>query len=168
MQDSYPGTGRVDLGSRSKSEVITIRINPKVKFGLEIMARHNNASVAQMVETAIYRMLKDPFNNSRYIHDDFDPSIINKLWSPHRGERLLRMVFEHPELLSYEEEVVWNNMAREGVFDGYLEPPLDLSSRPLPDADLHALEDRIASFLDALDAAEREEAEKKKKAKKKA
>ena len=91
----------MDLGSRNKSEVITIRINPKLKFGLELMARLHNRSVAQTVEMAIQRVLEDPFDGVQNLRDvRYDQDIIDKLWSPHRGERLLKMVLEHPELLA--------------------------------------------------------------------
>lgn len=173
MQGTYPDTGRVDLGSRGKSEVITIRINPKAKFALEILARMQGRTAAQTVEGAIHMMLDYGYRNAddwRYGQHNFSRedslSVIEKLWSPHRGERLLRMAFQHPELLVYEEEVVWNEMARAGVFDGYLEQPISLKSRLLPDANLMELEDRIAKFLHELDAAERAEAEKKKARKK--
>lgn len=174
MQDTYPGSGRIELESRGKSEVITIRINRRAKFALEILARMQGRTAAQMAETAIHMMLgygyqdlddwrdgQHPFSKDRSL------SVINKLWSPHRGERMLRMVFQHPELLVYEEEAVWNQMARAGVFEGYLEQPISLESRPLPGVNLMELEDRVAKYLDDLDAAERAEAEKK-KAKKKA
>jgi hypothetical protein len=173
MQDTYPGTRRVDLGSRGKSEVITIRISPKAKFALEIMARMQGRTAAQTAESAIlmmldygYRSTDDWRNGEHYFSREDSLSVINKLWSPHRGERMLRMVFQHPELLVYEEEVVWNEMTRAGVFDGYLEPPISIKSRPLPDANLMELEDRVAKFLDDLDAAARAEAEKKKSKKK--
>lgn len=173
MQNSYPGTGRVDLGSRGKSEVITIRISPKAKFALEILARMEGRTAAQAAESAIIMMLGYGYRRAsdwRDGHHDFSKeesfAVIDRLWSPHRGERLLRTVFQHPELLVYEEEVVWNEMGRAGVFDGYLEQPISLKSRLLPDANLMELEDRVAKFLDELDAAERAEAEKRKAKKK--
>lgn len=174
MQETYPSSRRVDLGSRSKSEVIGIRINPKTKFGLEIVARMQNRTVAQMLEGVVnmflgygYQAVDDWRNGQHDFAKEDSLSVIEKLWSPHRGERMLRMVFQYPELMIYEEEAVWNQMARAGVFDGYLEQPISLKSRPLPGVNLMELEDRVAKYLDDLDAAERAEAEKK-KAKKKA
>ena len=126
-------------------------------------------TAAQTVESAIHMMLGYGYHNDddwRNGQHNFSMeeslSVIEKLWSPHRGERLLRMVFQHPELMVYEEEVVWSAMSRAGVFDGYLAQPISLKSRLLPDANLMELEDRVAKFLDELDAAERAEAERKK------
>lgn len=158
-----PQLGRVDLGSRNKSEVITIRINPKLKFGLELMARLHNRSVAQTVEMAIQRVLEDPFDgiqnlrNVRYEHD-----LIDKLWSPHRGERLLRMVLTHPELLSYEEEVLWNKLTRAGVTEDYLVRTGHSALHVRPNSNLQELEARIADFWDKLDEEERSATSKSK------
>lgn len=168
MDDSSHTPSRFDIGSRNKSEVITLRINPKVKFGLELMARLHNRSVAQTVEMAIFRLLRDPFDGMQHTRDvAYDRDIIDKLWSPHRGERLLRMVLEHRELLSYEEELVWNKMARAGLLSEYFKNPADLACPPVPGYDQRGLEDRIARFWDDLDAAEQDEAARKKKAKEK-
>lgn len=151
-----PQGGRVDLGSRNKSEVITIRINPKLKFGLELMARLHNRSVAQTVEMAIQRVLEDPFDgiqNSRDVR--YDSDIIKRLWSPHRGERLLKMVLTHPELLSFEEEVLWNKLTRAGVTEHYLEGTGLDNLHLRPGCNLREFEARIADFWDKLDEAER-------------
>lgn len=159
--------GRVDLGSRGKSEVITIRINPKMKFGLELMARLHNRSVAQTVEMAIQRVLSDPFDGVQQLRDvRYVPDIVGAIWSPHRGERLLNLVLKYPELLSYEEEVVWNKLIRSGRVDGFFKcaslPSVTIAS----DADRKRLESCIAEFWDEIDALEQEEAKKKRKAKK--
>ena len=155
--------GRVDLGSRNKSEVITIRINPKLKFGLELMARLHNRSVAQTVEMAIQRVLEDPFDGVQNLRDvRYDQDIIDKLWSPHRGERLLKMVLEHPELLSYEEEVVWNKLTRAGVAEDFLENTRLHEVSVRPNCNLHELEERVADFWDKLDETERTTASKSK------
>lgn len=155
--------GRVDLGSRNKSEVITIRINPKLKFGLELMARLHNRSVAQTVEMAIQRVLEDPFDGIQNLRDvRYERDLIEKLWSPHRGERLLRMVLTHPELLSYEEEVLWHKLTRAGVTEDYLEGTSldDLHLRP--NCNQREFEERIADFWDKLDETERSATSKSK------
>lgn len=156
MSMEKPQSGRVDLGSRSKSEVITIRINPKLKFGLELMARLHNRSVAQTVELSIQRVLEDPYDGIQNLRDvRYDRDIINKLWSPHRGERLFKMVIEHPELLNYEEEVLWNKLTRAGVTEGYLAGAELGELTVLPNCNRQELEERIAEFWDELDKAER-------------
>lgn len=166
MDRTTNAVGRVDLGSRSKSEVITLRINPKLKFGLELTSRLHNRSVAQTVELAIMRILEDPYERaSRFQDVTLEDDIIDSLWSPHRGERLLKMMLTHPELVSYEEEVLWNKMARAGLLDSYFERPAEPSKKPLPSYNRLELEDRIARFWDEMDAAEKAEAEKKKKEK---
>lgn len=146
----------MDLGPRNKSEVITIRINPKLKFGLELVARLHNRSVAQTVEMAIPRVLEDPFDviqNSRDVR--YDRFIVNRLRTPTRGERLLKMVLADPELQGFEEEVLWNKLTRAGVTEDYLEGTGldDLHLRP--NCNHREFEERIADFWDKLQEAGR-------------
>lgn len=168
MENPHSAMGRVDVGSRNKSEVITIRINPKVKFGPELMARLHNRTVAQTVEMAIECVLDDPFDGTQHLRDvNYAPRLIDELWSPHRGERLLRMVLGRPDLLCYEEELVWNKLERANVLDEYFESAKLPACELRADANRKDLEDRIDQFWDELDAAEREEAIRKKREKEK-
>lgn len=153
----------MDLGPRNKSEVITIRMNPKLKFGLELVARLHNRSVAQTVEMAIPRVLEDPFDviqNSRDVR--YDRFIVNRLRTPTRGERLLKMVLADPELQSFEEEILWNKLTRAGVTEDYLEGTGldDLHLRP--NCNQREFEERIADFWDKLDETERSATSKSK------
>lgn len=166
MDRNY-NNGRVEIGSRGKSEVITIRLNPKLKFGLELMARLHHRSVAQTAELAIQRLLADPFDGREAVSGTpFDPGLLDALWSPHRGERLRRMVFDHPELLAHEEEVLWHQLVRSGRLAPYLEESQLKIARLKPGASLHALEDEIARFWDLVDEQARAKAESEKSKKK--
>lgn len=166
MERSYTNE-RVDLGSRGKSEVITIRLTPKMKFGLELMARLHKRSVAQTADIAIQRLLWDPFDGQEAVSGTpRDPGLLDALWSPHRGERLRRMVFTSPELVAPEEEVLWNQLVRSGRLEPYLMCSQLKSVCLKPGASIHELEDEIARFWDQIDEEARIKAELEKSAKK--
>ena len=170
MNEAQNSNTRIDISSRFKSEVITIRVNPKAKFGLELMARIHNRSVAQTLELAILRLMADPYDTRQnpYFDNTPDENIIDKLWSPHRGQRLLKMVLEHHELLSYDEELLWNNMARAGLLDKYFVNPAEINRQPIPENyNQRQIEDEIAAFWDEQDRIEKAAADQRKKEKKK-
>lgn len=145
---------KVSLASRGKSEVISMRIDPKAKFGLDLFARMTGQTAAQVAERAIHHFLQTATLKPASVAPEEEPlekgsyrDVFNTLWSPHCGERFMRMVLEHPKLLTYGEECAWSEMARAGVFNGYFEAPITLRSKLLPGVDLRSLEDRVSNFL---------------------
>lgn len=143
-------TKPIDISSRGKSEVITLRVSPKVKFGLDIRARLNSRTLAQTAELAIQRMLGLAPSAVDAATEALEREIIEKLWSPHRGARFVNLVRHHPELMTYEEESRWHEMARAGLFDEAFEAPLSRASTLRAGADLRRLEDSVDAFLEAL------------------
>ncbi|MDK9725980.1 MAG: hypothetical protein OEL88_13985 [Sterolibacteriaceae bacterium MAG5] len=149
-----PVVDRVDISSRGKTEVITLRLNAKVKFGLELAARMEHRSVAQTVELSIAKLLSGTsFVPLRYKGEEI-AVVIDRLWSPHRGQRLLKMVLHAPELLNPDEELVWNRIARAGHLDAYFTDATESSRRPTFTADqTREVEDVISEFWDIDDRA---------------
>lgn len=140
---------RVDISSRGKTEVITLRLNTKVKFGLELAARLGNRSVAQTVEMSIANLLYGKDGELPRYKDEVISSLIERLWSPHRGQRLLKMVLYAPDLLSPDEELVWNKLARAGHLDPYFDNAAESTRRPTYAAQHQGeVEDVIARFWD--------------------
>jgi len=145
---------RVDISSRSKTEVITLRLNAKVKFGLELAARLENRSVAQTVEMSIANLLYGKNGGQPRYKDEAISFLIDRLWSPHRGQRLLKMVLYAPDLLSPDEELIWNKLARAGHLDPYFDDAAESRRRPTYGAQQQGeVEDVIASFWDEDDRA---------------
>jgi len=145
---------RVDISSRGKTEVITLRLNAKVKFGLELAARIEHRSVAQTVEMSIATLLSGtPCAPFRYKGEEIS-ALIDHLWSPHRGQRLLKMVLNAPELLNPDEELLWNRLARTGRLDPYFIDAAETSRQPTFSAEqTRDVEDVIAAFWDDDDQA---------------
>jgi len=140
---------RVDISSRGKTEVITLRLNAKVKFGLELAARLENRSVAQTVEMSIANLLYGKDGKQPRYRDEEISSLIDRLWSPHRGQRLLKMVLYAPDLLNPDEELLWNKLARAGHLDPYFVDAAESSRRPTYGADQQReVEDVIARYWD--------------------
>ena len=147
-----PNVDRVDISSRGKTEVITLRLNAKVKFGLELAARIGHRSVAQTVEMSIAQLL-DGTPSPPLLYKGADiRELINRLWSPHRGARLLRMVLQAPELLNPDEELMWNKIARTGHLDPYFENAAEPRRKMTCAPDMiGTVEDVIAAYWDAED-----------------
>jgi hypothetical protein len=120
-----------------KGAVITFRLTPKYKFALELMARRQHRSVTGVVEWAIDQALladgiaRPPAipevicleNGAKVDALKFHLSLLDKLWSPSESTRLVNFAKYAPELLSFEEKLIWEKIQDEPFF--YMNDELD-------------------------------------------
>lgn len=102
---------------QTKSEVIAVRLTPKMRIALELNARLKHRSMAQTVERALERFLANTDEGL------FAPSasgevrnVLADVWSVSPVVRLVRLAVCYPSLLSYEEQAIWELVLREGRF----------------------------------------------------
>jgi len=80
--------------SVNKTEVVTLRLDPRTKFGLELLAKKQYRTLSSVVEWSINNAL------STEIPD------IDFIWDVSEVDRFLNMVKRAPTLLNYEEQLV--------------------------------------------------------------
>ena len=106
-----------------RSEVFALRLDPKLKYLAEIAARKQRRSLANFVEWAIEEALKGvpvaeaDINGNR-------PTVANmatQLWALDEPERLRNLATHYPELLSYDEQLVWRVINEHTTYDGATE-----------------------------------------------
>ena len=96
--------------SKRKSEVVTVRLDPKLKYLAELAARRQRRTLSSFIEWAIADSL------SR-VHPAFDPHLNEKpasladvameLWDIDEADRFARLATQFPELLDHEEQKLW-------------------------------------------------------------
>ena len=95
----------------TRTEVFAMRLDPKLKYLAEIAARKQRRSLANFIEWSIeqalgtvklveFTELNDPYNRS--VIDE-----ANKLWDLEPSDRLIKLAENYPELLNYEEQLIW-------------------------------------------------------------
>lgn len=90
-----------------KGESINIRVTPKIKFGLELLARKQHRSLTSVIEWMVDNSLQDElFDRGR------GESMIEVVWDPDPIHRLANLGSTYPSLLTYEEEVLWKAIMR--------------------------------------------------------
>jgi hypothetical protein len=90
-----------------KTEVVTLRLDPKTKFGLELLSRKQYRSLSSVVEWAINYALQ---NGTEGIED------LDNIWDVEEADRLVKLAILQPNLLSYEEQLVWKIIKEHGYF----------------------------------------------------
>lgn len=113
----------IETGGRMRTEVVTARVSPKVKYGLDLLARKHRRSVAQTVEWAIWGAV---MGQAGELYGEGVARLIEELWSPSASERLWLLATKHPDYMTYEDELLWRKIRRTGQFWHLPSPPPDL------------------------------------------
>jgi hypothetical protein len=90
-------------GNLTRSQVVTVRFDPKLKFAAELAARKQRRTLSSFIEWAVEEAI------SRFhINDGKTMSeAINHVWDIEEADRFLKLALYYPELLSFEEERLW-------------------------------------------------------------
>lgn len=99
----------------SKSEVVSIRMNPRIRFGLELMARQQRRSLTGVIEWLIDQALQDEDgclmrNRCKGLILRQPTNLLDEVWDPDESERFVRLAIFAPQLLTYEEESLWKEL----------------------------------------------------------
>jgi hypothetical protein len=90
-----------------RSETVTIRLDPKLRYLTELAARRQRRTVSSFIEWAIEHALSDVILGE----DAHGPVNVDLaaffLWDPHEADRFAKLALYYPELLTYDEEVLW-------------------------------------------------------------
>ncbi len=94
-----------------RTEVFAMRLDPKLKYLAEIAARKQRRSLANFIEWALDEALvKVKLVESGDFDGQYDRSVrdeASKLWDLEPSGRLIKLAESYPDLLTYEEQVIW-------------------------------------------------------------
>lgn len=95
----------------SRSETVTVRLDPKLRYLAELAARKQRRTLSSFIEWAIEDSLNtveiyhgSGYNgdHSRKVYDE-----INTLWDVDEADRFCKLAISYPELLTHEEQRLW-------------------------------------------------------------
>lgn len=97
-----------------KNVTVSVRVSPKVRFGLEMMSRLHHRTVPEIVSDAIDQVFGSEIEG---LYDDKGAPeaggkrpLLNLLWAERPSDRLANIAFECPQLLSSPEKKVWSQV----------------------------------------------------------
>lgn len=99
-------------GKLSRSETVTVRLDPKLRYLAELAARKQRRTLSSYVEWAIEDSLKHvglDVNGNSSLADEAEA-----LWDVDDADRFARLALRHPDLLTHEEQVLWKLVRENG------------------------------------------------------
>jgi hypothetical protein len=97
-------------GGGKRSEILSVGLDPKLRYLTEIAARKHRRSLSNYIEWAIERSLEKVILREHPTDANLNESIANRsdyLWDVHEADRLAKTAINYPELLSPEEQILW-------------------------------------------------------------
>ena len=84
-----------------RSETVTIRLDPKLRYLAELAARRQRRTVSSFVEWAIEHALSDVILEGG-THEEMSVDLAAFfLWEPHEADRFAKLALYYPHLLTY-------------------------------------------------------------------
>ena len=101
-------------GKLSRSETVTVRLDPKLRYLAELAARKQRRTVSSFIEWAIEDALKrihisEGQSSERTIYDE-----ALTLWDVDDADRFARLALNFPDLLTHDEQVLWKLIKERG------------------------------------------------------
>jgi hypothetical protein len=102
-------------GKLSRSETVTVRLDPKLRYLAELAARKHRRTLSSFIEWAI----EESLTRIRLGGDSDLYSTVSAeaelLWDVDEADRFAKLALRHPHMLTHEEQVVWK-LVRENGF----------------------------------------------------
>lgn len=100
-------------GKLSRSETVTVRLDPKLRYLAELAARRQRRTLSSYIEWAMEDSLKHfslDLNGNGTLADEAEA-----LWDVDEADRFARLALRHPDLLTHEEQVLWKLVRENGL-----------------------------------------------------
>lgn len=98
-------------GKLSRTEVIPVRFDPMLKMAVELAAAHERRPMGSLVEFVVSRAMNDWVVVTKRGQDVTAWEIVEKCWHPDPIWRLVRLQYEYPETLTFDERNCWQAIA---------------------------------------------------------
>ncbi|SHJ67403.1 hypothetical protein SAMN02745165_02911 [Malonomonas rubra DSM 5091] len=106
-------------GKLTRSETVTVRLDPKLRYLVELAARSQRRTVSSYIEWAIEQSLQKVILFEGRSSAECDVNLAEAgadLWDVDEADRLVRLADQYPEMLTYDEQVLWKLICENGFF----------------------------------------------------
>src|ERR1700730_13854709 len=95
-------------GKLSRSETVTVRLDPKLRYLAELAARKQRRTLSSFIEWAIEENLKSiHFHGAEDELSASAASVAAELWDVDEPDRFAKLALHYPDMLTYEEQILW-------------------------------------------------------------
>jgi hypothetical protein len=116
-------------GKLPRSGAATLRLDPKLRYFLELAARHQHRTLSSYLESAAEQSLKEiqlrsPDGSYRFITE-----LMTQLWDADEATRFVKLASGYPDLLDYQQQTLWK-LIRDNRFVWPRSPQGQMAAEP--------------------------------------
>lgn len=112
-------------GKLNRSEIVQTRLDPKLKFGSELIAKQERCTLSSLIETSLEKFSEGyQFKVSKKVKPSQEMmlnDLLEIVWSPDEGVRFLKTALILPNLLTPEEEDLFFYISQVDYFWAFYE-----------------------------------------------
>jgi len=139
--------GRSAGGKLARSETVTVRLDPKLRYFAELAARKHRRTLSSFIEWAIEQSLNE-VNLSDFGESYSMASELSQLWDVDEADRFAKLALSHPDMLRHDEQVLWKLIRENGyVWKGHYDRDTKRFTWEVRQEDL--VFERLRQFWDA-------------------
>ena len=107
-------------GRKIRSETVTVRLDPKLRYLAELAARKQRRTLSSYIEWAIEASLNQVHLDEGEGWSNTQPTsvadVASKLWDVEEADRFAELALRYPDLLTHHEAVMWKVVREYGYF----------------------------------------------------
>ena len=101
-----------------RSEVVTVRLDPKLRYLAELAARKQRRTVSSFIEWAVeaafeHVILAEHANNDNHVTTTL-AGAVGALWDVDEADRFVKLGMAYPDLLTHDEQIMWKVIWEKG------------------------------------------------------
>lgn len=112
---------------RNKAGAFTLRLDPKTRFAVDLLARKRKRPMTSVIEWALDLAIKDRENGlfEKSEGDGKPKNILDDVWDTDEADRFVKMALNYPHFLNFDEERLWKairedtSLFRDGKYPNY-------------------------------------------------
>ncbi|MEQ9446049.1 MAG: hypothetical protein RJS98_10820 [Rhodospirillaceae bacterium] len=103
--------------SPQKAGAVTVRLDPKLKYLADLAARKQRRPLSGLIEWAVEESLSKVILEEDRNGDTslMDAERFRGLWDVDEADRVAKLALYYPELLSYDEQIIWKLVRTNGL-----------------------------------------------------
>lgn len=100
------------LAPNPRTNVITLRVTPKMRFGLELLAQERGETLTEVVTWAVSELFStEQVGLLRYpTGENHAVRVLDRVWSPVEYERVVRLGTYFPEFMTDRQQYLWGRV----------------------------------------------------------
>lgn len=108
---------KIGGGKLTRSETVTVRLDPKLRYLAELAARKHRRTLSSYIEWAIEKSLGNIVLADE--GEQYEQTILNQasdLWDVDEADRFVKLAQAYPDLLTHEEQLIWKVVQESPAF----------------------------------------------------